>query len=193
MEAYNDWWNGLSLVLKIYWGIAIPFTVFFVLQLILSFLGHESHDLSHDAQHDADHGVGFQFFTLKNLIGFFTIFGWTGIASIDGGLSTTMSMVLATMAGLSMMTVMAGLFYLLMKAQADGTMKFDKAIGQVGEVYLTIQSKRGGLGKVQVNVMGVLRTLDAMTDDEADLLTGKIVTVSSIAGDNILIVTSSSK
>jgi hypothetical protein len=194
MEAsYSDWWNGLSLVLKIYWGIAIPFTVFFVLQLILSFLGHESHDLSHDAQHDADHGVGFQFFTLKNLIGFFTIFGWTGIASIDGGLSTTMSMVLATMAGLSMMTVMAGLFYLLMKAQADGTMKFDKAIDQVGEVYLTIQSKRGGLGKVQVNVMGVLRTLDAMTDDEADLLTGKIVTVSSIAGDNILIVTSSSK
>jgi hypothetical protein len=193
MDSYNDWWNGLSLVLKIYWGIAIPFTVFFILQLILSFLGHDSQDLSHDAHHDADHGVGFQFFTLKNLIGFFTIFGWTGIASIDGGLSITMSMVLATLAGLSMMTIMAGLFYLLMKAQADGTMKFDKAIGQVGEVYLTIQSKRGGLGKVQVNVMGALRTLDAMTDDDNDLPTGKIVKVSSIAGDNILIVTSTSK
>jgi hypothetical protein len=193
MDSYNDWWNGLSLVLKIYWGIAIPFTVFFILQLILSFLGHDSHDLSHDAHHDADHGVGFQFFTLKNLIGFFTIFGWTGIASIDGGLSITMSMVLATLAGLSMMTIMAGLFYLLMKAQADGTMKFDKAIGQVGEVYLTIQSKRGGLGKVQVNVMGALRTLDAMTDDDNDLPTGKIVKVSSIAGDNILIVISTSK
>jgi hypothetical protein len=193
MDSYNDWWNGLSLVLKIYWGIAIPFTVFFILQLILSFLGHDSHDLSHDAHHDADHGVGFQFFTLKNLIGFFTIFGWTGIASIDGGLSITMSMVLATLAGLSMMTIMAGLFYLLMKAQADGTMKFDKAIGQVGEVYLTIQSKRGGLGKVQVNVMGALRTLDAMTDDDNDLPTGKIVKVSGIAGDNILIVTSTSK
>lgn len=193
MEAYSDWWGGLSLVLKIYWGIAIPFTVFFILQLILSFLGHDSHELSHDAQHDADHGVGFQFFTLKNLVGFFTIFGWTGIASIDGGLSTTMSMVLATLAGLLMMAIMAGLFYLLMKAQADGTMKFNKAIGQVGEVYLTIQSKRKGLGKVQVNVMGSLRTLDAMTDDDMDLPTGKIVTVSSIAGDNILIVTSSSK
>ncbi len=193
MESYTDWWGDLSLVLKIYWGIAIPFTVLFVLQSILSFLGHESHELSHDAQHDADHGVGFQFFTVKNLIGFFTIFGWTGIASIDGGLSTTMSMVLATLAGLLMMTIMAGLFYLLMKAQADGTMKFNKAIGQVGEVYLTIQSNRKGLGKVQVNVMGSLRTLDAMTDDDADLPTGKIVTVSSIAGDNILIVTSSSK
>jgi hypothetical protein len=72
-------------------------------------------------------------------------------------------------------------------------MKFDKAIGQVGEVYLTIQSKRSGLGKVQVKVMGSLRTLDAMTDDEGDIPTGKIVTVSSIAGDNILIVTSTSK
>ena len=88
---------------------------------------------------------------------------------------------------------MAGLFYLLMKASADGTMKFEKAIGQVGEVYLTIQSKRSGLGKVQVNVMGSLRTLDAMTDDETDLITGKIVKVSDVVGDNILIVTSTSK
>jgi membrane protein implicated in regulation of membrane protease activity len=193
MDSYNDWWSGLSLVLKIYWGIAIPFTVFFVLQLILSFLGHDTHDGLHDAHFDSDNGLGFQFFTLKNLIGFFTIFGWTGIACIDAGLPVVMSMVFSTVAGLAMMTIMAGLFYLLMKASADGTMKFEKAIGQVGEVYLTIQSKRGGLGKVQVNVMGSLRTLDAMTDDEADIPTGKMITVSSIAGDNILIVTSTLK
>ncbi|MFM9837664.1 MAG: hypothetical protein ACKVOQ_05325 [Cyclobacteriaceae bacterium] len=193
MEAYNDWWNGLSLALKIYWGIAIPFTVFFVLQLILSFVGGDSPDDLPDAEVNADHGIGLQFFTLKNLIGFFTIFGWTGIACIDAGLSVAMSIVFSTIAGLLMMSVMAGLFYLLMKASVDGTMKFDKAIGQVGEVYLTIQSRRSGLGKVQVNVMGSLRTLDAMTDDETDIPTGKIVTVSSIAGDNILIVTSTSK
>jgi hypothetical protein len=194
MEAsYSDWWNGLSLVLKIYWGIAIPFTVFFVLQLILSFFGGDSPDDLPDTEVNADHGIGLQFFTLKNLIGFFTIFGWTGIACIDAGLTVAMSMVFSTIAGLMMMGVMAGLFYLLMKASADGTMKFDKAIGQVGEVYLTIQSKRSGLGKVQVKVMGSLRTLDAMTDDDSDIPTGKIVTVSSIAGDNILIVTSTSK
>ena len=193
MEAYNDWWSGLSLALKIYWGIAIPFTVFFVLQLILSFVGGDSPDDLPDAEVNADHGIGFQFFTLKNLIGFFTIFGWTGIACIDAGLTVALSILFSVLAGLLMMGIMAGLFYLLMKASADGTMKFEKAIGQVGEVYLTIQSKRSGLGKVQVNVMGSLRTLDAMTDDETDLITGKIVKVSDVVGDNILIVTSTSK
>jgi hypothetical protein len=193
MEAYNDWWSGLSLALKIYWGIAIPFTVFFVLQLILSFVGGDSPDDLPDAEVNADHGIGFQFFTLKNLIGFFTIFGWTGIACIDAGLTVGLSILFSVLAGLLMMGIMAGLFYLLMKASADGTMKFEKAIGQVGEVYLTIQSKRSGLGKVQVNVMGSLRTLDAMTDDETDLITGKIVKVSDVVGDNILIVTSTSK
>jgi membrane protein implicated in regulation of membrane protease activity len=193
MEAFNEWWNGLSLVLKIYWGIAVPFTVFFVLQLILSFLGGDSPDDLPDAEVESDHGIGFQFFTLKNLVGFFTIFGWAGIACINAGWSVGASIFISTLSGLAMMGVMAGLFYLLMKASADGTMRFDKAIGQVGEVYLTIQSKRGGLGKVQVKVMGSLRTLDAMTDDESDIPTGKIVTVSSIAGDNILLVTSTSK
>lgn len=193
MEAFNDWWNGLSLVLQIYWGIAIPFTVFFVLQLILSFLGGDSPDDLPDAEVEADHGIGFQFFTLKNLIGFFTIFGWAGIACINAGWSVGSSIFISTLSGLAMMGVMAGLFYLLMKASADGTMKFDKAIGQVGEVYLTIQSKRGGLGKVQVKVMGSLRTLDAMTDDDVDIPTGKIIKVSSVINDNILLVTSTSK
>lgn len=193
MEAFNDWWNGLSLVLKIYWGIAIPFTVFFVLQLILSFLGGDSPDDLPDTEVEADHGIGFQFFTLKNLVGFFTIFGWAGIACINAGWSVGSSIFISTLSGLAMMGVMAGLFYLLMKASADGTMKFDRAIGQVGEVYLTIQSKRGSLGKVQVKVQGALRTLDAMTDDDTDLVTGKIVRVSDVASNNVLIVTSTSK
>jgi hypothetical protein len=61
MEAFGDWWEGLSTILKIYWGIAVPFTLFFVLQLVLSFLGAESPDDLPDAEIDADHGVPFQF------------------------------------------------------------------------------------------------------------------------------------
>jgi hypothetical protein len=143
-----------------------------------------------DAEIDADHGIGFQFFTLKNMVGFFTIFGWTGIASIQSGASVTTSMIVATLAGTAMMGIMAGLFYLLMKASADGTMKIQNAVGAVGEVYLTIQSKRGAMGKVQVKVSGAIRTLDALTDDEQDIQTGKMVTVSRVVNDNILLVTS---
>lgn len=190
MDSFTSWWEGLSIVLKIYWALAVPFTVFFVLQLVLSFFGADSPDDLPDAEIEADHGIGFQFFTLKNMVGFFTIFGWTGIATIESGMSTSTSIFISMLAGTAMMGIMAGLFYLLMKANADGTMKIEKAIGQVGEVYLTIQSKRGAMGKVQIKISGSIRTLDALTDDPQDIPTGKIVTVSNIVSSNILLVTS---
>ncbi len=190
MESFSTWWDGLSLALKFYWAVAVPFTVFFVLQLVLSFFGAETPDDLPDAEIEADHGIGFQFFTLKNMVGFFTIFGWTGIACIESGLSLVATILVSVASGTAMMGIMAGLFYLLMKANADRTMRIENAIGQVGEVYLTIQSKRGAMGKVQVKVSGSLRTLDALTDDEHDIQTGKMVTVASIVNDNILLVTS---
>jgi len=77
----------------------------------------------------------------------------------------------------------------MMKSGEDGSMKIQHAIGQFGEVYLAIPSKRSGLGKIQVKVTGSLRTLDAMTDDEVSLQTGQIIKVIQVVNDNILLVT----
>lgn len=189
MENFNQWWDGLSLILKIYWTIALPFTLFFLLQLVVSFFGGDTPDDLPDSDIDSDHGIGFQFLTLKNMVGFFTIFGWTGIACVESGLSLLLTIIISVAAGLAMMFIMGGLFYLLMKASADGTMKIEKAIGQTGEVYLTIGSKRNGIGKVQIKVMGALRTLDAITDDEQDIASGRIVSVSQIVNNDLLLVT----
>jgi hypothetical protein len=190
MEAFGTWWEALTPILKVYWSIAVPFTLFFVLQLILSFFGAESPDDLPDAEIEVDHGIPFQFLTLKNLVGFFTIFSWTGIACVEAGYSNTTSLIIAVIAGLLMMGLMAGLFYLMTKSGADGTMKIQNAIGQTGEVYLTIQAKRKSLGKVQVKVSGAVRTLDAMTDDDESLATGQLARVVEIVNDNILLVTS---
>jgi hypothetical protein len=190
MNDFNLWWEGLSISLKIYWALAIPFTLFFALQLLWSFFGGgDVPDDTPDADVDADTGVAFQFFTLKNLIAFFTVFSWTGIACVDSGLSESMSVIISLAAGLAMMTIMASLFYFLSKASADGTMKFKNAIGGTGEVYLGMQRKRGNVGKVQINVQGSVRTLEAITDDEEDIQTGKLVTVKEITSNNILVVT----
>jgi hypothetical protein len=190
MESLGNWWSELSVILKIYWSLAIPFTVFFILQLILSFLGQDSPDDLPDSEISSDHGIGFQFFTLKNMVGFFTIFGWVGIASIESGASLGMSLFFAVIGGVGMMFLMAGMFYVLMKASADGTMRIEKAIGQTGEVYLTIKSRRGASGKVQVKVSGAVRTLDALTDDETDIQTGRMVRVADVLHGTTLLVTS---
>jgi fucose 4-O-acetylase-like acetyltransferase len=189
MSEFTSWWEGLTLSLKIYWALAIPFTVFFILQLILSFFGGDVPDDTPDNEVEADTGIAFQFFTLKNLIAFFSIFGWTGIACIDSGLSETTSLIIAVMAGLIMMTIMASIFYFLGKASANGTLQMKNAVGGIGEVYLTIKGKRGGIGKVQITVQGSLRTLDAMTDDEVDIPTGNVITVTQVLNETILLVT----
>jgi hypothetical protein len=191
MGDLNAWWTGLSFSLKFYWILAIPFTLFFLLQLFLSFFGGgDVPDDTPDAEVDADTGIGFQFFTLKNLIAFFTIFSWTGIACIDSGLLETTSAIVAFVAGLTMMLIMASLFYFLAKASGNGTMKFKKAIGKSGQVYLTIAGKRSGLGQVQIKVQGTLRTLDAMTDETDNIPTGTMVMVKDIVNENVLLVTS---
>jgi hypothetical protein len=97
--------------------------------------------------------------------------------------------IISFFAGLAMMFLMATAFYYMAKANADGTMKITKAVGGVGQVYLLIAKQRGATGQIQINVQGSLRTLDALTDDEEDIPTGKMVTVKSIVNSNILLVT----
>lgn len=189
MSNFTEWWEGLSIALKIYWALAIPFSLFFLLQVVWSFIGGgDIPDDTPDADIAGDTGVPFQFLTLKNLIAFFTIFAWAGIAASDSGLSEMNALIVATVAGLVMMLIMASLFYFMARANADGTMKIQKAVGNTGEVYLTIKKKREAVGQVQINVQKSLRTLDAITDDEEDIPTGKMITVKSVL-NNILIVT----
>lgn len=189
MEDFNSWWAGLGLANKIYWGIAVPSTILFLLQLLLSFFGGgEQPDDTPDVDVTSDHGIPFQFITFKNMVGFFTIFAWTGIACLDAGFSQGITLLVSTVSGIAMMCLMGGIYYLLSKAGADGTLKMEKAIGQVGEVYLTIPSRRRNTGKVQIKVMGSLRTLDAMTDADHDIPNGKLISVSEIINDSILLV-----
>jgi hypothetical protein len=183
-----EWWEGLSGPLKIFWVLAIPFSVFFILQLFTTIFGHDHHD-AHGHDSHFDDGIGFHFFTFKNMIAFFCIFGWVGIAAVDSGVSTVLAFVFATIGGLIIMMLMATLIYYLAKASVDGTMKFKNAIGVAGEVYLTIPANRASVGMVQVKIQNSLRTLEAVTDDEKDIPTGRLIKVMKVINNNLLVVT----
>ena len=189
--SFNSWWAETETLGRIYWMIALPSSLFFVIILVTTFIAGdvdgEVGDV--DADIEGDGGIGFQFFTLKNLVGFFTIFAWTGIACIDAGYNTAITVGASALAGLAMMTIMASIFHFMGKLSDDGTLLMQNAVGGIGEVYLTIQPKRNGFGKVQINVQGSIRTLQAMTDDEAELATGTVVRVKEIINDQILLVT----
>ena len=190
MSYLTEWWEGLSLALKIYWSIAIPFTVFFVLQFTLSFVSRDPNGSTEFSHNSFPDGVTrFRLLTLLSVLAFITIFGWTGIASTNSGLLPWCSAAVAAVSGLSMMVIVAVAGHLLNKTNIRRTMYFDNAVGETGQVFLTIPARRASQGQVQVKVGGVLRTLSAITDDENDLPNGKTIIVMRVLGANILLVT----
>ena len=186
----GDWFSALTLFEKSYWVIAGISSIFFVFILITTFLVGDADDIDGDvdAEIESDTGIGFQFFTFKNLVAFFTIFSWAGISAMDAGFGKGITILISTIAGLIMMFVMGALIYYMNKLVSSGTLKLENAIGNVGEVYLTIGANRSKIGKVHVNIQGALRELDALADSEQALKTGTVVKVKEITGTGILIV-----
>ncbi len=193
LETLQTWWSLHSGVEKFYWVIAIPFTLLFLIQLVMTFLGGDADSLelgdnASDLGADiTDHG-GFHFFTVKNLIGFFTIFAWSGLACLYNGLSSIYSIVISSASGIAMMLVMASIFYLMSRLAYSGNFHIKNCIGVLGEVYLTIPANREGLGKVHIKVQGALREIEAMTDESNDLKQGSLVKVIQVINEQALLV-----
>ncbi|WP_163708027.1 hypothetical protein [Mangrovibacterium lignilyticum] len=185
-------WQELSLLQQIYWAIAIPSTLVFIFILITTIVGSE---VGVDVDTDMDtiladgDSIPFQFLSLKNIIGFFTMFGWSGLGFIDLGWSYLLVISLSFVCGFLMMVAMAAIFYFMSKLTESGTLNLNNAVGKIGGVYLTIPASRSGFGKVQITIQGSLETLDAMTDDEFPISTGAIISVVSIIDQQILLVT----
>lgn len=212
----TEWWETLTSFEKLFWYIAVPFSVILFIQLILTFAGMGGSDgdvgggdtdisgldldedidldLDTDSADGADTDMSdvvptFHFFTIRNFIAFFTMFGWAGIAAIKNGFSVTGTISIAIVAGLVAMLVVSALFYFLSKMQdSGGTLKIRNAVGKTGEVYIPILGKGKNIGKIQITVQGSLREMEAITRGKNDLPTGAVVKVMGVVSNNILVV-----
>lgn len=187
----NSWWALKGPFEKIYWIITLIFTLFFLLQMLMTLLGGDNSGAVGDADDlvDGDAGIHFQFFTIKNMLAFFTILGWSGLACINSGVGSALTIVISVVCGLAMMVIMAALFYYMSKLSHSGTLDMKNAVGQTGEVYLIIPASRQGLGKVHLNIQGSFRELDALTDDLTDLPSHSRIRVQQTFSDGVLLVT----
>ena len=93
-------------------------------------------------------------------MGFFAIFGWTGIALLSGGKGLGITIIISVLAGLAMMVIMATIVYYLGKLSEHNVLNLNNAKGKIGTVYLKIPAERKGMGKVQIIVQG-FQTLNA--------------------------------
>lgn len=204
----SEWWSAIGDFEKIFWVVAFPSTAVFILQIIMTFIGlGDSGDMISDVQDsmneipgdlidlDMNDSAGefldfkykFKLVTIRSLVVFFTVFSWTGIVATTSGVGKLATVIIALISGFVMMYIISYIYYFLTKFVEDGTMNTKNAINKEGQVYLTISRGREGVGKVEVVVQGALRTLDAVTDGD-EIPTGSKVVVISIIENQLLLV-----
>lgn len=183
MDQILNWFYQLSSPEQVFWAIAIASSVLFFFILISTFLIGDT-----DIDGDMDGGAGFQFFTFKNGVAFFAIFGWVGISCLHNGFSLITSIIIAGICGLFMMFIAAGIFFYINRLQSSGNLDYNNAINATGEVYLEVGSNRSKMGKVQINIQGSSRDLNALTDSDLPIKRGTLVIVESVTENGILII-----
>lgn len=187
---YFEWWESLSFLQSFYWIIAVSSTVLFVILLILTLTGGDGHSLDNDFDSDSDISqASFHVFSLRSILAFLMVFAWSGIVALESGkLNLMVILIISFFAGLAMMLLTAWSLFLLSKLEQKGNLDVENAVGENGEVYLSIPAERKGVGKIQIIVQNQLQTLDALTDEHNSIKTGCIVTVIAVEPDKSLLV-----
>jgi len=187
----TDWWAGLTALEKIFAALAIPFSLLTLLQLLIELLGIGSDHADHGIfAFDQDMGGFFDhftFFSVRNLIYFLMMFGWTGLACSKASLPVFWTVSIAILAGLLTTLIIGFLFFTFMKLTESGNIRIESAIGQVGTVYISIPGGRHGTGVMQLVMQGVTQEMNAMTNGEK-LPAGAAVKVLEVMEGNILLV-----
>jgi len=186
----QHWWATLTSLQHVYWIIAIAASVALTIQLILVCVSgvefHMGSDLGahHGGDVEASH---FQLLTIRNIVAFFAVFGWVGLALNHAGFATTDTIIASFFSGLLMMVIMAAMFLGLSKLQSSGTLDFTAAKGLAAQTYLIIPASRKSFGKIEVVLQGKKVEMDAITDDTQHISTGTIVKILDIINNQAVV------
>lgn len=181
--------ENFDFLLRTFWFVAIPTSLIFVIQTLMTLVGANSSDgLETDFGEGLDGAdAPFQFFSLRNLINFLLGFSWTGISFY----TTIPNALLLIILSLAVGALFVFLFFIiisqLQKLAENNSFKMINTLNKTAEVYLTIPGNKKGNGKIMISVNGSFHELEAMTENEK-IPTGSVVKVVSIENNNILIV-----
>ena len=162
----------------------ILFFIMMLLMMVGDVLGGVTDAIGLDI--DAGGGGAFEILSIQGLSVAVMMFGLTGMF----GLSATGSDVVAVLAGgvgaAAGMYGMGKMMYGINQLQADGTVNYNDAIGQRGQVYSRI--KPNETGEIQVPVDGTLKTLLARAQDKAMLIpSGEFILVVDVIGSTMIV------
>ena len=176
-----------SLMEIIFVSCAVLGGILFFIMMLLMMVGDVLGGVTDAIGLDIDAGGGaFEILSVQGLSVAIMMFGLTGMF----GLSATGSDVVAVLAGgvgaAAGMYGMGKMMYGINQLQADGTINYNDAIGQRGQVYSRI--KPNETGEIQVPVDGTLKTLLARAQDKSMLIaSGEFIQVVDIIGSTMIV------
>lgn len=164
MEIFNN----LDVLLKGFWLVAIPVTLIFLIQMVLTFVGSDATDgTSADFDGDFDGSdTPFQLFSFRNLMNFLLGFSWTGISFYHIITNQILLIILSIAVGVLFVYLFFLIIRTLMRLSEDNTFKIIETIGKTAEVYVPIPPHKEGIGKIMLSVRGTVHELEAMTNGE---------------------------
>lgn len=184
-----EFFDNMEPLLRAFWFIALPASLIFLVQTVMTFSGTDAHD-GIDADFDSnltDTHAPFQLFSLRNLVNFLLGAGWGGISFYNTIENKTVLIIVSAAIGVSFV---AAFFLIIRQVQRfgeDNSFNIDNALNQTGTVYIPIPENKSGTGKVQVSVRGSVHELTAMTHHER-IPTGTLIKVIKIENNNLVLV-----
>lgn len=175
----------LELILFVLAAIA---SLVLVVQIILMLIGiGAGGDSDFDNIDDFDGGDGIALFTVKGIVAFFSIGGWSGLAASKGGIPPWAVIIIAFAAGSAALVGISFLMRAAMKLQSNGIMDYTTAIGNSAKVYLTVPPRGNGVGKINVMIQGRYVEADARTEQDKAIRTDSLVRVVGYENEVFLI------
>jgi hypothetical protein len=196
MGILNQWWHGLTLINQWFYCAAIFFGVFFLWQLIMTFLGLTTDggsDLDTQPDPSWDHPTttdahdtmaAFKLVSLRSVVAFFTLFTWAGALYMNTGKPMGYALTLALIWGLVAMVLVALLVRLMGRMTESGNMQIASCVGSAGAVYLDIPA--GGVGEIKTMCNGMTTHFKARAAGGGGLKAGSAVRVLRIVGPNVV-------
>jgi membrane-bound ClpP family serine protease len=173
-------------LLKAFWYIALPVSLFFGLQTIMTFVGLSGGETDMDSD-AGDVELPFEIFTLRNLINFLLGFSWTGILFYNSIQNKMVLIITSVLVGLLFVAIFFFLIKQILKLSENNSFKMEDTLHKTAQVYLTIPEVKSGKGKVLISIKGSFRELDAMTLSNEKIPSNTSVKIVAIE-NNVLIV-----
>lgn len=186
IDAFNAWLDSLNWLQQIYSAMAFAGALIFIVQLVLSFVGHGLEDQPGVVSDLGASDFSFRFASLQTIAAFLWIAGMFGLYTDLQTGSHVISVIAGTLCGLLASYLVYKLKKMILKLQSNGAIVINKAIGHEATVYLKIPAN--GVGQVELVLQERKVFQKAVSKDKKELATGSRAKIVEVTSDSILVV-----